>query len=196
MSSFHSSISAGLGVSTLPRIRALFVCAVMYATTCAIQANPFAPPKAPPPVKKTPPPPKAKPKPTPKTKVNLELRGIMFWDDMWYFSIHDLSDRESYWITEENGEEGPEAPFGIKNWNQKDSILTLTNGIELSLKEPSGKSIPIAGRPAAKPSSNKVTPPRSNPGKKIPSPTIVRGSSNKTNTNTRVPPPRVSPRTR
>ena len=128
------------------------------------------------------------PKPPKPLNTNLELRGIMQWRETWHFSIHDRSTKESYWISREEGVEG----FEVGQWDEFSGKLKLKDGTVLELKEPSGKSIPIAGRPTTK----KAPSPPSKPN--IPSPTIIHKSNRSTRSpsTSRVPPPRVPPRTR
>ena len=149
-------------------------------------SSPFEPPTRPPTKKIATPAPK--PTPPKPLNTNLELRGIMQWKETWHFSIHDRSTKESYWITQEEGVEG----FEVGKWDEFTGKLKLKDGTVLELKEPNGKSIPIAGRPTAK---KTPTPPKKS---NIPSPTIIHksNSGNRTPSNSRVPPPRVPPRTR
>ena len=168
----------------------LAVSAQSKTTSNNKQASPFEPPSSLRPKSIATPVPKTQP-PKP-LNTNLELRGIMKWRDVWHFSIHDRSTKESYWISQEGGVED----FEVGEWDEFSGKLRLKDGTNLELKKQSGKPIPIAGRPVqskkpvpGKPATTTRTPFRGN----IPSPTINRS---RTSSSSKVPPPRVPSRSR
>jgi len=137
-------------------------------------SSPFLPPTTP----------RAKQQPSISTKstkplstlnTTLELRGIMQWEDTWYFSIYDKTDRESHWITKAAGVE--EKNIRVNAWDEPTNKLRLKvhgKEVELKLKKQSDVPLPIAGRVspakrvAPKPTRPKI--PRGN----IPPPTPKR----------------------
>jgi hypothetical protein len=170
-------------------LRPLAVNAQSKTTSNNKQASPFEPPSSLRPKSIATPAPIPQP-PTP-LNTNLELRGIMKWRDVWHFSIHDRSTKESYWISQEGGVEG----FEVGEWDEFSGKLRLKDGTNLELKEQSGKPIPIAGRPtqAKKPVAGKTTTTTRPPFRgNIPSPT----NRSRTSSSTKVPPPRVPSRSR
>jgi hypothetical protein len=90
--------------------------------------------------------------------VKVELRGYMQWKGDWYFSIHDLDNRETYWITKKQGAGG----FEYQDWGEFTNKLKLSyqgREITLQLKKPDYK---VSKRPVP------ITPPRKT--RPIPSP--------------------------
>ena len=107
--------------------------------------------------------PKAEPKKAPfiqKTTTStppnndIELRGYMQWNGVWYFSIYDRSNRESHFITKGKGESG----FEVVEWEEFSHKLKLSNHgklMILGLKEPAYKPSPQSKIPLPKPSKKK-----------------------------------------
>ena len=116
-------------------------------------------------------PPPAPPKPPPLIEKNLEFKGCMRLRNVWRFSIFDKRSGKSSWV---RFNEKSDAGFTVIEFNVEDkSIVIEENGHKetLTIKSPSGKSVPIAhlkAAPKPTPKPNQAKP--SQPAGKKPTP--------------------------
>ena len=130
---------------------------VLYAQN----VNPFERPgarKAKPPtvIRQAPTPPAPKP-----LNPNIEFRGMFFYGNEWYFSLHDRQKNKGAWL--KIGESFDGGLVEVIGYNEETEEVKLSGGFSLKLKSSSNMVLPVpSGQPIKKlPSSNsKISSPK------------------------------------
>jgi hypothetical protein len=147
---------------------------VFYSFIISVYAygvNPFERPgsrQAKPPniIRQAPPPPAPKP-----LNPNIELRGMFFYEDEWYFSLHDRQKNKGAWL--KVGESFDDGKVEVIGYDEENDKVKLKGGFSLQLKGPSNLVLPVpSGQPVKNlsPGKNKI----SSPKRQIISPTSNR----------------------
>jgi len=148
-----------------------FVFYSLFVSCFAYGVNPFERPgarQAKPPtiIRPAPPPPAPKP-----LNPNIELRGMFFFENEWYFSLHDRGKNKGAWL--KVGETFDDGKVEVIGYDEATDKVKLKGGFTLQLKGRSNQVLPVpSGQPVKKLSSskNKI----SSPKRQIISPTSNR----------------------
>lgn len=123
--------------------------------------NPFERPgsrqaKPPTVIRQAPPPPAPKP-----LNPNIELRGMFFYKNEWYFSLHDRQKNKGAWL--KVGESFDDGKVEVIGYDKENDKVKLKGGFSLQLKGPSNLVLPVpSGQPVKNPSTakNKLSSPK------------------------------------